>query len=356
MGLAEQSTINERREFIPKNRPTHDQSFRQLISKKSMNERIEKDELADYHYGHMLLRSIHYIVGCRQRHPFSPILISKIDLDSAYRRGHVNERVLMKSLMWLAVGGTQILFLCLRLTFGGSPCPSEWTSISEPICDLVIALLQCEDWDPHELASSLQEMYPPISNLSPDIPFGQSREMSVQLPALDCGQSDVFIDDIVTFGIDSPKNRPRLLAATPLAIDTVARPIDPNEPLPRTTFISKTKATAEGALEEVKTVLGWVLNTRRLTISLPAHKFIAWSSEMKTIIAKGSSSLKELKRVLGRLSHAASILPMARHFLSRIRYANSRMYRHEKEYRLNKKCISGLTALPRDPCYHLTRD
>ena len=166
--------------------------------------------------------------------------------------------------------------------------------------------------------------------------------MSVLLPKLDCGQSDVFIDDIVTFGIDSPENRPRLLAATPLAIDTVARPIDPCEPLPRNPFISATNATAEGALEETKTVLGWVLNTRRFTISLPSHKFVAWSSEIKHILSKGSSNLKELERVLGRLSHAASILPMARHFLSRIRYANSRMYRHEREYKLNKNVLADL--------------
>ena len=136
MGLAEQSTINASGEFIPKNRPTHDQSFRQLVSNKSMNERIEKDKLADCHYGHMLLHSIHYIVGCRHRHPFSPILISKTDLDSAYRRGHVNESALMKSLCGSPLVGHRYCFCVSVSPLGARLAPPNGHPYRNPSATL----------------------------------------------------------------------------------------------------------------------------------------------------------------------------------------------------------------------------
>ena len=106
----------------------------------------------------MARRFTHYLVGCRLRKPNSRILMTKADIDSAYRRSHVDPMAAVKSLMWLLFEGIKILVMCLRLTFGGSPWPSEWSSISEPICDLSNALLKCDDWDPDELFSPLQNL------------------------------------------------------------------------------------------------------------------------------------------------------------------------------------------------------
>ena len=38
-----------------------------------------------------------------------------------------------------------LALLMLRLTFGGAPCPSEWGSIAESICDLANAILLGDD-------------------------------------------------------------------------------------------------------------------------------------------------------------------------------------------------------------------
>jgi hypothetical protein len=52
-----------------------------------------------------------------------------------------------------------------------------------------------------------------------------------------------------------------------LAIYTICRPLDPNEPILREDRLSLSKLTEEGSLAEVLVVLGWQLNTRTLTIA-----------------------------------------------------------------------------------------
>ena len=343
MGIAEQTTINERGEFIPKERQVHDQSFKQAVSGKSINELVDKEKLEPCQYGFMACRLIHYIVGCRIRNPSSRILLTKADMDSAYRRHHVNLLAATKSITWVTINDIKLLVMCLRLTFGGSPWPSEWSCISESICDLVNTILRCNDWNPDTLHSPLQNMYPSENILPANIPFGGARPLAVNLPNEDHGKCDIFLDDLVSAIVDKgQQSRKRLLSAVPLALDATVRPIDPDEPFPRHTFLKESKVLAEGALEEVKTVLGWTFDTRRLTVALPVDKHKAWSSTIKSILAKGTSNKKELETMIGRQTHAASIIPMARHFICRIRYAFSKMRYPNQEYEIKKHVLEDL--------------
>ena len=82
-------------------------------------------------------------------------------------------------------------------------------------------------------------------------------------------------------------------------------------------FLSK--LAAEGAMEESKILLGWCLNTRNLTISLPQDKLQAWSDDINSILEVGTSFFDELKTLVGRLGHVAVVIPYSRHFISRIR-------------------------------------
>ena len=85
-GMVHQNTITELGEIVDEARVTHDQSYPGRFSKQSINSRTIDDELMPCLFGHMCKRVIHYIVGCRQRHPSTRIWISKIDWKSAYRR------------------------------------------------------------------------------------------------------------------------------------------------------------------------------------------------------------------------------------------------------------------------------
>ena len=66
--------------------------------------------------------------------------------------------------------------------------------------------------------------------------------------------------------------------------------------------------------------MGWLLNTRKLLVKLPAHKAIAWTSQINNTLGNRSVSNKELQLILGRLENIAQIMISLGYFLGNIRY------------------------------------
>ncbi|MFN9982770.1 MAG: hypothetical protein ACK53Y_22770, partial [bacterium] len=93
---------------------------------------MKQEELPPIRYSYVMLRSIHYILSLRHRHPTTKIFICKFDIDAAYRRCTVSSRTAFESLTIFA----GLLLVALRMTFGGAPCPSIWGVISEVTTDL----------------------------------------------------------------------------------------------------------------------------------------------------------------------------------------------------------------------------
>jgi hypothetical protein len=104
--------------------------------------------------------------------------------------------------------------------------------------------------------------------------------------------------------------------------------MSPGDYLLRNEIISLKKLQAEGRMEESKTVLGWFLNTRQLLISLPTDKYVQWSTDIMDLIASTRVNTKQMERMVGRLNHAGSIIPMMHHFLSHLYHALQRMARN----------------------------
>jgi hypothetical protein len=91
------------------------------------------------------------------------------------------------------------------------------------------------------------------------------------------------------------------------------------EPIARRLILSIPKLLAEGSPAERQIVLGWMLDTQRLLISLPEDKYKAWVDSINKIVANATCTCDNLEMLVGQLNHAAHIIRMARHFLSRIR-------------------------------------
>ena len=79
----------------------------------------------------------------RIKWPSKCILIGETDLDAAYQRVHTNAQIASKCIV--IVG--KLAFLCLRLTFGIAPAPSEYTTISEAEIDFGYDILADTPWD-----------------------------------------------------------------------------------------------------------------------------------------------------------------------------------------------------------------
>jgi hypothetical protein len=82
------------------------------------------------------------------------------------------------------------------------------------------------------------------------------------------------------------------------------------------------KFLAEATPSEVKTILGWIVNTGGLLLSLPPNKVRAWSGSVQAMLDSLSKvTYKHLETLIGRLNHCGFLIPQAHHFMGRIRAA-----------------------------------
>jgi len=280
LGCARQSSVDDLGNRVVKYRMTHDQTF-PCPSNLSLNLRVQHDKLPPIRYSFVLMRTIHYILDLRRRHPFTKIYLCKFDIDAAYRRCTLSSAAAYESLTMF----DNYLLVASRMTFGGSPNPSLWGVISETTTDLCNSLLGNSHWDHDSLYDKSSDKLESPLPLSENIPFQSAKELAVHLPPNDGGKVDIFIDDSIGVAPDLGNVPNRVIRAIPLAIRTLARPSSHQDFIPRKDIISLKKLKAEGRLEETKIVLGWLINTRFLLISLPDHKCHAWLRDIDAMLS-----------------------------------------------------------------------
>ena len=317
MNIAPQWTIDEYGKIVGKDHLTHDQSFK-WKSGTSVNSRVEEDFLTSMVFGQCLRRMINWTVAARLKYPHLKIYASKIDYKSAFRRMHLAWMTALRTATQLP--GDKLAIISLRLTFGGRPCPSEWNTLSESVCDLANALMEDPDWDPDILFSPQTERLPEKKSLANDIPIAKAKKLVVDVPVGNGTKAEVFIDDTSSLAVDIPgtNNIKRMEGAALLAIHTVARPPQETEPLPRHPMAAENKFLAEAGAEEIKMILGWLMNFRELILSLPLNKHKAWTRALREIMNSGETRAKKLESTIGRMIHVAQILPEIYHFLHRL--------------------------------------
>jgi hypothetical protein len=345
LSVIEQDTINESGDVIPKKRLVHNLSKEGALSGDSVNSRTEKEKLETVKYGFAHKRVLHYIVALRQRYPKKIIWLSKGDFKSAYRRKHASWKATLLSLTSILCEGFAYLLTSLRLTFGGKFCVPGWCLTSEAVTDVGNALLQCEDWNHQVVKSRWSHLIPEPIPLPPVIPFEPARPTIVHIPDEPWGKIDCFIDDLPGIGLDVGDNAYRVPEAILLAMDIFTRQYK-DYPLPRDEMPSLTKLAAELGSSEQKIILGWKYDTRRMLVSLPENKYVAWSNDICKIIAKQRALHHELDTLVGRLDHTCCVFPLARHFMERIRFAKQAASKNPyRPYSLNSTICSDLKLM-----------
>ena len=98
--------------------------------------------------------------------------------------------------------------------------------------------------------------------------------MSVDLPDEEY-YVDVFIDDIIFICLDISNNCKKICAGPCTVIEALERKGKISCSVQKNELLADDKNEAEGGPSEEKICLGWLLNTRKLLVSLPLHKFKA---------------------------------------------------------------------------------
>ena len=316
-------------------------SFPGGVSGKSVNSRVDESQLEPCMFSHVLLRLVHYIANLRRRHVRSRIWLRKEDFKSAFRRLHLSANSALESSVIVEIKNTKYLIISLRMPFGGSPCPSVFALLADIFTDTINDLLNDKKWNNEEIFSDKAYDIPAPKILDENIPYAQARSMSVKLPNEDCGKSDVFLDDIITCAVDINNNLDRITKA-PITVIDAATNNGSSAGIKRDPMVEMEKAAAEGPAEEIKIVLGWRIDTRRLLISLPDHKFIAWSAQIDMTLSKPTVSNKTLMSILGRLENVAQILVILGHFFSNIRHMQMIAEQKKHNIRLNQRTKNDL--------------
>ena len=209
--------------------------------------------------------------------------------------------------------------MMLWLPFGGAPCPSEYGVVSESIYDLINAILQQDEWDPTSLFNvEAQADVPEKKSLPDDVPFGEGRDLIIDIPIDARGTVEIYIDDYIglTIEINGMDNMTRLERALLLGIAATSREVSPSEPLPRDEMDARAKLKAEAGVTETKIIPGWPLNFRTLTIALPENKYIAYLTAISDMIEWRWTMKAELETNIGRWVHIGQILPFIHHILA----------------------------------------
>jgi hypothetical protein len=140
--------------------------------------------------------------------------------------------------------------------------------------------------------------------------YAQVKQLDVNIPTDDWGWVDDFMDDGIVIIPDLNDNRNRAVQSMLLAIHIVCCPLDSNEPFTRRDCLSLRKLTEGGTLSEESIILGWKINTRALTISLPDKKYKGWHADLSLYTKAKKISYKNLELLIGCLNHAATACPL----------------------------------------------
>ncbi|KAI2512435.1 hypothetical protein MHU86_1888 [Fragilaria crotonensis] len=266
---------------------------------------------------------MYHISFLRQLWPDEPIWMTKVDCKSAYRRIHLKAATAMKSCTSI----DDLLLVALRMTFGGAPNPSQWSDVSEMITDLANDLVRRDDWDPsvyHSPHQHLLDTEGAVDNDKGSVDkmsvFGKADYFAVNYPPYDdLPRFDCYLDDIL--GPSTPRRR-KSAAAIPLALHL---------------FLAEAKPS------ERKMILGWIVDTRRFVVALPHDKHMSWTQAVDRMLTHRHAfvTTRDLETTLGRFSHAAYVIPYARHFMGRLYKACERSKQAGKA-RLTKPQLDDL--------------
>ena len=149
--VAEKFTkIDEHDLIMYKKRMAHDCSNKGP-SGQSVNNMVDDDILEECRFGFVLLQCLYEIHMLRLRYVNMIILLSKYDLDAAYRR----LSVVLRYALLCGIAFLNMVYFCFRLPFGSKPAPALFSLVSEFIAELAQCLTEDTSWEPSELHSDM---------------------------------------------------------------------------------------------------------------------------------------------------------------------------------------------------------
>ena len=257
-------------------------------------------------WGRTLQRVLWYVFNADRRH--GPVLLSKTDLsDGFYQLPLTPTGALKLAVPFRSSDQEPLVAVPTRLPMGWTQSPPAFSSTTETIADLANAFLEADCFipGPHPLeaaASTPVEVHNPTA--ADAYPIQESGPVRPPLAYV-----DVYVDDFVKLA-QGWRNALRVRRHTFHCIDKVFRPNDALDPSSRKEPISVKKLLkGDDHWSTQKTVLGWDIDTRAMTIALPPHRQDRLLHLLRAVLRRKRTSVAEWHKLLGELRSMSLAIP-----------------------------------------------
>jgi hypothetical protein len=102
----------------------------------------------------------------------------------------------------------------------------------------------------------------------------------VDIPLKNKEKIDINSDDTIGMALRFSETASHVSNEIPLAIHAIARPLDANDKIPRNDIISLKNSKPNDTWKKIKKVLGWIIKTRLLSISLLPNNYSEWARDL----------------------------------------------------------------------------
>lgn len=201
-------------------------------------------------------------------------------------------------------------------------------SSSTPLAETLAATPLVETLGPSALEPSPLAPTPLGATLAPS-PAYDAASLPPRDPCLPSQSSpaayvDVFVDDFIKLA-QGEATRRRVRSLLFHALDSTFRPNDFYDSLHRREPNSiKKLRKGDCSWSQIKQILGWIINTAAMTISLPPHRVERLAEILASIpTTQKRCSVKKWHKVLGELRSMSLALPGSRHLFSQMQNALS---------------------------------
>ena len=288
----------------------------------SINGRHDITALLAIQYGFALSRFVQGLAATREMNLTKRILLMKFDADSAFKRLGLSLHSALKTF----IIHKSIALMSTRMTFGGKASSNNWGAVAEILTDLANEALNKGGLkELTERPTNYEKYYAKPERLDPRIPIATMSGLLYKPPMGENRLVDIYVDDNFAACLDEERDglheSKRIFNRILNCFDTIFAPAleIQEDRVTRDPAISLRKLEAEGVPREVHKILGWIVNTRLMTMALPADKVIEWVKEVKRTAATLRIEHKELEKLIGKVTRAAFILPGAMAFIVPLR-------------------------------------
>ena len=268
-------------------------------------------------WGRTLNRILWYIYTADRRQ--GPVQMSKTDLSDGFYQIPLTPSGALK----LAVpfpnlpGEPPLVAIPTRLPMGWTESPPAFSAVTETVTDLINEALESSATmpPPHPMEAPASKLVP-LTPSTPD-PYQIVESGPVRSPL---AYVDVYVDDFVKLA-QGWFNALRVRRHTFHEIDKAFRPNDQHDSFRKQPISESKLGKGDDCWSTQKVILGWLIDTIAMTISLPPHRQERLLTLLGTITKRKRASVQEWHQLLGELRSMSIAIPGSRGCFSFLQHA-----------------------------------